>query len=214
MPAGRASAGNGAPPPGENIVTGQSRQATPGELAPPAAGTQAHDEEIARYYAEHRDKVRRWLVSGCRCPEADAEDIVQDTILVIRSGYWPTVRALGKPEAYWFKIAGNRYRRTRGRQAGRTADADPSELLLEQAAPGDQFAQVDRRLVLEAGIRQLPRRERQVLWLRLVADFSGDETAEILGVSPGSVKTHLNHARTRMQKLLRMDSATWEAEIR
>jgi RNA polymerase sigma-70 factor, ECF subfamily len=209
-----ASAESGAAPPGGNIVTRQGRQAKPGELALPAADAQAHDEEIARYYAGHRDKVRRWLVSGCGCPEADAEDIVQDTILVIRSGYWPTVRALEKPEAYWFKIAGNRYRRTRGRQGGRTADADPSELLLEQATPGDQFAQADRRLVLEQVIRQLPQRQRQVLWLRLVADFSEAETAEILGVSTGSVKTHLNHAKTRMQKLLRIDSATWEAEIR
>lgn len=192
-------------------MTGQSRQAGVGELALPAAGAQAHDEEIARYYAGHRDKVRRWLVSGCGCPEADAEDVVQDTILVIHSGYWPTVRALAKPEAYWYKIAGNRYRRTRGRQAGRTADTDPSELL---PTPGDQFAQIDRRLVLEQVIGQLPRRQRQVLWLRLVAGFSEAETAEILGVGVGSVKTHLNHARTRMQKLLRMDSATWEAEIR
>lgn len=210
-----ASARSGtAPPRGENSVTGQSRQATPGELALPAAGAQAHGEEIARYYAEHRDKVRRWLVSGCGCPEADAEDIVQDTILVIRRRYWLTVRALEKPEAYWFKIAGNRYRRTRGRQAGRTADADPSELLLEQSAPGDQFAQADRRQALEQVIRQLPQRQRQVLWLRLVADFSEAGTAEILGVGIGSVKTHLNHAKTRMQKLLRMDSVTWEAEIR
>jgi RNA polymerase sigma-70 factor (ECF subfamily) len=209
-----ASARSGtAPPPGGDSVTGQSRQATPGELALPAAGGQAHDQEIARYYAEHRDKVRRWLVSGCGCPEADAEDIVQDTIMVIRSGYWPTVRALAKPEAYWYKIAGNRYRRTRGRQAGRTADTDPSELLSERAAQGDQFAQIDRRLVLEQAIGQLPRRQRQVLWLRLVAGFSEAETAEILGIGIGSVKTHLNHARTRMQKLLRLDSATWEAEI-
>jgi RNA polymerase sigma factor (sigma-70 family) len=194
-------------------VTGQSRQVTRGEQFLPAAGTQTHDEEIARYYAEHRDRVRRWLVAGCGCREADAEDIIQDTILVIRSGYWPTVRALCKPEAYWYKVAGNRHRRTRGRQAGRTAEVELSELL-EQAAPGDQFAQIDRRQALEQVIQQLPRRQRQVLWLRLVAEFSEAEVAEILGVSTGSVKTHLNHARTRMQKLLRMDSATWEAEIR
>jgi RNA polymerase sigma-70 factor (ECF subfamily) len=210
-----ASARSGTVPPrGGNSVTGQSRQAPSGDLALPAAGALAHDEEIARYYAEHRDKVRRWLVSGCGCLEADAEDIVQETILVIRRRYWPTVRALEKPEAYWFKIAGNRYRRTRGRQAGRTADGDPTELLREQAALGDQFAQADRRQALEQVIRQLPPRQRQVLWLRLVADFSEAGTAEILGLSTGSVKTHLNHAKTRMQKLMRMDSATWEAGIR
>jgi RNA polymerase sigma factor (sigma-70 family) len=213
VPAGLASARSGAAPPGRSSVTGQSRQAWVGELAQPASGAQAHDEEIGRYYGGHRDKVLRWLVSGCGCPEADAEDIVQDTIMVIRSGYWPTARALAKPEAYWYKIAGNRYRRTRGRQAGRTADTDPSELLSERAAQDDQFAQIDRRLVLEQLIGQLPRRQRQVLWLRLVAGFSEAETAEILGIGIGSVKTHLNHARTRMQKLLRLDSATWEAEI-
>lgn len=199
---------------GGNSVTRPSRQALSGDLALPAAATLPDDEEIARYYAEHRDQVRRWLVSGCGCPEADAEDIVQETILVIRRRYWPTVRALEKPEAYWFKIAGNRYRRTCGRQAGRTVDADPAELLREQAAPGDQFAQADRRQALEQVIGQLPPRQRQVLWLRLVAGFGEAGTAEILGLSTGSVKTHLHHARTRMQKLLRMDSATWEAEIR
>ena len=63
------------------------------------------------------------------------------------------------------------------------------------AAPGDQFAQADRRQALEPVIRQLPQRQRQVLWLRLLADFSEAETAEILGISAGSVKTHLNHAK-------------------
>ncbi len=134
--------------------------------------------------------------------------------MVIRRRYWPTVRALDKPEAYWFKIAERRYRRICGRQADRIAGVDPAEELLEVAAPGDQLAQVDCRQALEPVIRQLPQRRRQVLWLRTLADFSEADTAEILGISAGSVKTHLNHAKTRMQKLLRMDSATWEAEIR
>jgi DNA-directed RNA polymerase specialized sigma24 family protein len=45
---------------------------------------------------------------------------------------------------------------------------------------------------LEQVIRQLPQpqRQRQVLWLRLVADFSEAGAAEILGRSTGSVKTH------------------------
>ena len=81
------------------------------------------------------------------------------------------------------------------------------------AHPGDQFAAVDRREALKDVIRKLPRRQRQVLWLRLIADFSEADTAEILGTSVGSVKTHLHHARKGMQALLRKDSATWEAEV-
>ncbi len=53
-----------------------------------------------------------------------------------------------------------------------------------------------------------------VRWLRLIADFSEAETAEILGISTGSVKTHLHHARERMQELLHKDGATWEEEVR
>ena len=206
--AAAASAGSGTLRPAGNIVNGQGRHAAPPELAL----AQAADEEIALYYDEHRDRVRGYLVGGCGCPEADAEDIVQDTIMTIRRRYWAKVRTLDKPESYWFKIAGRRYRRTRGRQAGHTTDADPSEHLLDVALPGDQFAQVDCRQALEPVLRQLPRRQRQVLWLREAADFSEADTAEILGISPGSVKTHLHHAKKRMQELLGNDSATWEAD--
>src|SRR6266566_2309714 len=123
----------------------------------------AADSELAQYYARHRGSMRAFLVGGCGCPEADAEDIIQDTIMVIRRRYWPTVRALEKPEAYWFKIAERRYRRTRGRQNGRICDADPADVLLEVPVPGDPFAQADLREALEAVIRGLPRRQRQVL---------------------------------------------------
>ena len=51
------------------------------------------------------------------------------------------------------------------------------------AHPGDQFAAVDRRQALMAQLRELPPRQRQVLWLRLAEDFSESETAEILGIS-------------------------------
>ena len=81
------------------------------------------------------------------------------------------------------------------------------------AHPGDQFAAIDRREALEAALRELPRRQRQVLWLRLVADFSEAETAEILRISPGSAKKHLHLAKERMQGLLRKDGTTWEAEV-
>src|SRR6266496_4118650 len=97
--AGVASTGRGAAPrQGGNIVTGQARRAAPPEPALPLSSAQAADDEIAAYYADHCERVRRFLVSGCGCPEADAEDITQDTIMVIRRRYWPTRRALEKPE--------------------------------------------------------------------------------------------------------------------
>ena len=197
-------------------MTGQGRQAVPPELAFPLSGGQqaAADHEVARFYSEHRERLLRFLVFVCRCPEADAEDIIQDTIMVIRKYHWATIRSYDKPVAFWFRAVVWRYRELLRRQAGRIADGDPTELLLGVAHPGDQFAAVDRREALNALIRELPPRQRQVLWLRLIADFSEAETAEILGISIGSVKTHLHHARERMQELLHKDGATWEEEVR
>ena len=86
-----------------------------------------------------------YLITGCGCPAADADDIIQDTILAIRKRYWPKVRTLDKPQAYWFKAAERRYRRLAGRQARRIDGADPETRLLGVAHPLDQFAAVDRR---------------------------------------------------------------------
>lgn len=191
-------------------MSGPGHQAAAGSSAV-LVGDPSPDEEISQFYARHYKAVVAFLVHGCGCPEADAEDIAQDIILVIRDRYWPTVRALEKPEAYWYKAAERRCRRLLGQRAKRIAGGDPDEHLLGVAHPGDQFAAVDRRQALMARLRELPPRQRQVLWLRLAEDFSESETAEILGISVGSVKRQLHDAKKGMKEL-RMDSATWEAD--
>ena len=170
------------------------------------------DEEISLFYGAHHRAVRSFLVVACGCPAPDAENIVQDIILAIRARYWPTVRALEKPEAYWYKAAERRCRRLLSQRAQRTGAGDPVERLLCVAHPTDQFAMVDQRQALMARIRELPPRQRQVLWLRLAEDFSESDTAGILGISVGSVKRQLHDAKERMKELLRKDGTTWEAE--
>ena len=77
---------------GEGIVTGQGRKAAPPKPVPALSGQEAEDEEIARFYAEHKEALCSYLITGCGCPAADADDIIQDTILAIRKRYWPKVR--------------------------------------------------------------------------------------------------------------------------
>lgn len=48
-------------------------------------------------------------------------------------------------------------------------------------------------LILVA-IRNLPRRQREVVALRFLLDQSTDQTADILGISPGTVTTHVHRA--------------------
>lgn len=59
---------------------------------------------------------------------------------------------------------------------------------------GDAFADPSgglvTRLDLVEGLRRLPRRQREVVALRYLADVSEAETARLLGCSTGTVKTH------------------------
>lgn len=48
-------------------------------------------------------------------------------------------------------------------------------------------------------IRSLPKGQREVLALRLLLDFSTEQTAEVLGVKQGTVKTQLHRALAQLR---------------
>ena len=48
------------------------------------------------------------------------------------------------------------------------------------------------RLALAEALRKLPRRQREAVALRFLSDLSEADTAEALGISAGSVKTHVH----------------------
>lgn len=50
--------------------------------------------------------------------------------------------------------------------------------------------QTELRLDLQAALLALPRRQREVVVLRFLADRSERETADALGLAPGTVKSH------------------------
>jgi RNA polymerase sigma factor (sigma-70 family) len=209
VPAGAGMAG-ARPRSGTSIVNADGRPAVP--TGPDLGTRQAGDEEIFRFYEKHRREVVSYLIRACGCPAPEAEDIAHDTIMAIRERYWPTVKTYDRPVAYWRKMARREYARRRSLHTSRFIDADPSERLLDVADPADQFAASDRRVLLYAAFRQLPERQRQVLWLRKMDDRSEAETAETLGISVGSVKKHLNCAMKRMEELVRDASAPGEAD--
>lgn len=66
-----------------------------------------------------------------------------------------------------------------------------------EAAEADVVRRDDQRRVVDA-VRALPRRQRDCVVLRFYADLSDREIAEAVGISPGSVKTHLHRARAAL----------------
>lgn len=58
---------------------------------------------------------------------------------------------------------------------------------------------------LLAALRMLPVRQRQAIALRFYDDYSVDQIAETLGISAGSVKTHLHRGLARLRETLEGD---------
>ena len=122
---------------------------------------------------------------------AAAEDVAAEA-LARAYARWPKVSALPYRDGWLLRVAANlaidRMRRR------------PVEVLAE---PAPQFEDgVDLRLALNAALLTLAPRQRQAIALRYLAGLSDREVAEAMGISLGSVKTHIHRGiaglRSRM----------------
>jgi RNA polymerase sigma factor (sigma-70 family) len=168
--------------------------------APASSPGPSRDDEIAEFFAANYNGLCGYLISACGCPEHEADDIAMDSFLAVRE-QWEHVRSYGKPKAYLFKVAVRRFGRLRKKHAGKYYQGDPDEHLQVFPDPADAFAASDRRNAMLTLLRQLPLRQRQVLWLRQGAGFNEAETAEILSISAGTVKSQLHDAKARIEEI-------------
>ena len=130
----------------------------------------------------------------------DAEDLVQ-TALLRSAGRWAA--AWQNPPAYTrtvlVNLARDRWRAGRHRQR-ETLIADAAALPAATARDG-AAAVLDRQALLHA-CRLLPTAQRAVLVLRFWEDRSIEETATVLGCSPGTVKSNTHRALQRLREVL------------
>jgi RNA polymerase sigma-70 factor, ECF subfamily len=117
-------------------------------------------------------------------------------------GRWSEVSALDRPQSWVRRVAVNlatsRFRRVAAearaltRLSARRADLNPVRL-----------SEDDERFW--AAVRQLPRRQAQVVALHYGDDRSVADVAEILGCAEGTVKAHLHGARRALTAILAAD---------
>jgi RNA polymerase sigma factor (sigma-70 family) len=161
------------------------------------------DESLAEFFLAHRRGLRSYLIAQ-GCPDGDSDDIVQDAFLVVRQR-WLTIAYYDRPKAYLYKVAVRLWHRHAAR-VRRTGYRDDHEVLLQMLAdPVDHYARADLTRTLAAWFSQLPRQQRAVAGLRLIADLSEVETAEVLGLSLGAVKSQLNAARKTLRQCRQRD---------
>lgn len=123
-----------------------------------------------------------------------AEDLLQDALVKLALR-WRQVRH-GEPEAYLrtilYRDAVSWWRRRRRES--------PSDVV-PQTTRADGAEAVPDRLVFATALARLTPRQRAVLVLRFFDDLTEARTAEVLGVSVGTVKSQTSVALRRLRAL-------------
>ncbi|MDR2871219.1 MAG: RNA polymerase sigma factor [Xanthomonadaceae bacterium] len=83
-------------------------------------------------------------------------------------------------------------------------DANAQVDWMDENSPGPSQTHEQREAYarMVAGLRNLPARQREAFTLRVLEDLDVATTAQVMGCSQGSVKTHLSRARDALQKYL------------
>jgi RNA polymerase sigma-70 factor (sigma-E family) len=134
-----------------------------------------------------------------------AEDMLQTTLLRT-ARRWSAAR--DAPEAYARQVLVNLCRdrwRWLGRQPPETSLADQTGPAGALDGPAEQVGQ---HMSVIAALAGLPASQRKVVVLRFLEDQSVAETASLLGISEGTVKSHAARALRSLRAALADDHVT------
>ena len=127
-----------------------------------------------------------------------AEDAVQGTLLRVFR-HWNDAR--GAPEAYsrqtLINVCRDHWRRQR-RRPQEVLGVDPDAVDMSQSFSEE----LEQRDALDRALAELPQQQREVLVLRFLFDLSVAETAELLQIPQGTVKSSMHRGLRHLHNVL------------
>ena len=152
--------------------------------------------ETAELYERQADRLYR-LAHARLLNAADAEDAVAETFAkYLRK--MPEFRDASHEKAWFLRVCINTCNDLARRRTVRAYT--PIEELSEVLA-----AQEKDKSVLES-VYELPEKYRMVLYLHYYQGYTAQETAEILGKNPSTVRTWLVQARGKLKEILEAEA--------
>jgi len=149
-------------------------------------------DSFEEYVAARRSALLRtaYLLTGSH---ADAEDLVQVALVKVVP-HWK--RIADRPDPYVRKVLAresiSRWRRRRWLEI-------PAHRLPEVSV---EAPDAERRVALWRALGSLPPRQRAVIVLRYYEDLTEKETAWVLGIAVGTVKSQARDGLARLRELL------------
>jgi RNA polymerase sigma-70 factor (ECF subfamily) len=179
-----------------------------------ASGGEGPSDETLAARAQRGDRaalerlVRRYLrpvhsvAASFLRERADVEDAVQESFLRVLDNiakYDPA-----RPFAPWlYRVARNVARDRRsaiGRRLTERIEGDDFEEASPRPDATLELAEIRRRVA--AAMERLPEQRRTAFRLHDVDGFTTGETARIMGLSEGTIRSHVHHARHALRGLL------------
>ena len=145
--------------------------------------------------------------------EAEAEDGAQEAVIKAYR-YLASFRGEAKFSTWLTTIAINEGRKRLRKSKGASEDSieeqaeshegdyTPAPLTDWREIPLETLERKELREALRVAVAELPDIYRQVFTLRDLEELNIEETAQALGINPGSVKVRLHRARMMLQKRL------------
>jgi RNA polymerase sigma-70 factor (sigma-E family) len=157
--------------------------------------SRGRDAEYTEYVAARLASLRR--LAGVLCQDWDrADDLVQATLTKLYV-HWGRVRAATHPDAYARAVLVREFTHER-RSVWVNRVSLSGRLTDSPAIVVDHDAVLDLRTAVAA----LPPRQRATLVLRFYCDLNVDQAAEVLGCSPGTVKSQTARALAAVRRAL------------
>jgi len=173
-------------------------------------------ESFDAFMERHAAPVFRFVALHVREPDR-AEDVLQETFLAAWRGAG-SFCGPGSARSWLLSIARRAALREGRLRAGEPVtslalDSVPLDVLAREAGWGGDSGGEERRLeakeLVEAAFVALSPDDAEILVLRDLEGFSGEEVADLLGVSLAAVKSRLHRARLRfMTRIRELDHGT------
>jgi RNA polymerase sigma-70 factor, ECF subfamily len=156
-----------------------------------------HARAFEYFFDAHYERLLRalYLSTGNR---HEAEDLAQDAFVRVYER-WARVGRLENPAGYLYRVALNA-RRSRLR---RVRVAAAKALRLRPGPPPDPHDDAEDRLTVRRALATLPAGQREAVVLVEWLGLTDAEAGEVLGLTPGAVRTRLHRARSALRDLLR-----------
>ncbi len=154
------------------------------------------------FYAQHRDRLATAISLTLR--DIDLGTEATDEAFVRACQRWEQIREYSNPQGWVYRVAMN-WARSWLRRRRREIEKRP--LLNFDSSFVDELIDVD----LERALDTLSPQSRAVVVARFFMDWSIDETADALGIRPGTVKSRLNRALKQLE--VRLDSQSGNKNV-